>query len=88
MLAEVSVRDAKTGLSDMMNRAAYGGERIVITSRGKAKAALISIEDLRLFEEMELEVESRMLERAIKETSEFHSLEQLMAGLPEEPGEV
>ena len=33
----VSVKSAKAGLSDIVNRAAYGQERIIITSRGRAK---------------------------------------------------
>ena len=41
----VSVKEDKAGFSEIVNRAAYGRERIVITSRGKAKAVLISIEE-------------------------------------------
>ena len=49
----VSVSRLKNALSEYLNRAAYGGERIVIASRGKPKAAVISIADLRRLEELE-----------------------------------
>ncbi|MHB0878055.1 MAG: type II toxin-antitoxin system Phd/YefM family antitoxin [Anaerolineae bacterium] len=83
----VSVKSAKAGLSDIVNRAAYGQERIIITSRGRAKAALISVEDLRRFEELELEADSKMLARAMQETTEFQSLDDVVAELLEEPDE-
>ena len=35
----------KRDISDLVNRVACRGERIVLTSRGKPKAALVSIED-------------------------------------------
>lgn len=41
----VSIGQVKRDISDLVNRVAYRGERIVLTSRGKPKAALVSIED-------------------------------------------
>jgi len=41
----VSIGQVKRDLSELVNRVAYGGERIVLTSRGKPKAALVSISD-------------------------------------------
>jgi prevent-host-death family protein len=41
----VSIGRVKRDLSELVNRVAYGGERIVLTSRGRPKAALVSIED-------------------------------------------
>jgi len=50
----------------LVNRVAFGGERIILTSRGKPKAALISIEDLQVLEQAGQEKARRMaaLERA------------------------
>ena len=42
---QVSIGQIKRDISELINRVAYGGERIVLTSRGKPKAALVSIED-------------------------------------------
>jgi len=41
----VSIGQVKRDISELVNRVAYGGERIVLTSRGKPKAALVSIAD-------------------------------------------
>ena len=41
----VSIGQIKRDISELVNRVAYGGEQIILTSRGKPKAALISIED-------------------------------------------
>ena len=48
-----SITQLKDALSEFLNRAAYGHERIIVASRGKPKAAVISIEDLRLLEDLE-----------------------------------
>jgi prevent-host-death family protein len=49
----MSVSEANSQLSKVLNRAAFAGERVVITSRGTPKAAVISINDLELLEELE-----------------------------------
>ena len=41
----VSIGQVKRDISTLVNRVAYGGERVVLTSRGKPKAAIVSIED-------------------------------------------
>jgi prevent-host-death family protein len=43
--AAVSIGQVKRDISELVNRVAFAGERIVLTSRGKPKAALVSIED-------------------------------------------
>ena len=45
MNTQVSIGQVKRDISELVNRVSYGGERIILTSRGKPKAALISIED-------------------------------------------
>ena len=49
----VSVSRLKNALSEYLSRAAYGGERIIVSSRGKPKAAVISMADLERLEELE-----------------------------------
>jgi prevent-host-death family protein len=53
MMTVMAISDARTNLSDLVNRAAYARERIVVTSHGTPRAALISIDDLRRLEELE-----------------------------------
>ena len=45
MTLEVSIGQVKRDISELVNRVAYGGERIVLTSRGKPKAVLVSLSD-------------------------------------------
>jgi prevent-host-death family protein len=47
----VSIGRVKRDISDLVNRVSYGGERIVLTSRGKPKAALVSIKDYERLEQ-------------------------------------
>jgi prevent-host-death family protein len=43
--AQVNIGQLKRDLSKLVNHVAYAGERIILTSRGKPKAALVSMED-------------------------------------------
>ncbi len=60
----VGTHEAKTHLSEYINRVHYGGERIVIERHGKPVAALVSTEDLARLEEpsSEKSVEERYRE--------------------------
>jgi len=46
----VSLTEAKQRLGELVKRAAYGGERIVLEFRDKPQAAIVSYEDLRRLE--------------------------------------
>ncbi len=52
-MIEVSVSEVKADFSKYLNQAAYGQERVVITSRGKPKAILLGIEELNRLEALE-----------------------------------
>lgn len=45
MSAQVSIGQVKRDISELVNRVTYAGERIILTSRGRPKAALVSMED-------------------------------------------
>jgi prevent-host-death family protein len=45
MNTQVSIGQIKRDISELVNRVTYAGERIILTSRGKPKAALISMGD-------------------------------------------
>jgi len=49
----VGIAQIKRNISTIVNRVAFGRERIILTSRGKPKAALVSIEDLQKLETRE-----------------------------------
>ena len=46
MATTVSAAKAKAELSSLINRVAYGGERIIIERHGKPAAALVPVEEL------------------------------------------
>jgi prevent-host-death family protein len=46
----VSITEAKASLSQLVNRVAYSGERVVLESHGRPKAALVGLDDLRALE--------------------------------------
>jgi prevent-host-death family protein len=43
----IGIARAKARLSELVNRVAFGSEYIILESRGKPKAALVSLEDLK-----------------------------------------
>jgi prevent-host-death family protein len=53
-----NIAHARNALSSLINKVAYGNARVVLQSRGKAKAVLISTDDLAKLERFELEKES------------------------------
>jgi prevent-host-death family protein len=58
--SHIPIGQVKRDISDLVNRVAYGGERIVLTCRGKPKAALVSMED---YERLAREQQRRELAR-------------------------
>jgi prevent-host-death family protein len=54
-MKQVSLAEARDRLSSLVNDAAHGGQRIVLSSRGRPKAALIGMEDLGRLERIERE---------------------------------
>ena len=52
-MIRVSVSEVKADFSKYLNQAAYGHERVVITSRGKPKAILLGIEEMKRLEALE-----------------------------------
>jgi len=45
-MVTVSSEEVRDGLGELINRVAYGGERVMVTRRGKPVAAIVSKEDL------------------------------------------
>lgn len=43
---KVTVEEARDGMKDLLNRAQFGGERVVITRHGKDAVAVVPLEDL------------------------------------------
>jgi len=59
-MTRLSVSKARQEFPEILNRAAYGRERTVVSRRGKELAAVIPMEDLRLLERLAREEEDRL----------------------------
>ncbi len=57
--------NARENLSEILNRVAYAKDRVRITRRGKAVAAVVPIEDLELIERLEDQIDIREAEKAL-----------------------
>lgn len=52
-MSEVTTSEAREGFSEIISRAAYGKERVVLTRHGKKLAAVVPVEDLEALEALE-----------------------------------
>jgi prevent-host-death family protein len=64
----VGIGEVKRDISELVNRVAYGGERVVLTSRGKPKAVLIGLEDYERLRQDEVDDRVKRLNEWTKET--------------------
>ena len=59
---------ARDEFSDLVNRVAYGKERVVLTRRGKPLAAVVPLEDVELLERLEDRIDLDEARAALAET--------------------
>ncbi len=69
-MGAIATGKARENFSDLVNRSAYGKERIVLTRRGKSVAAVVPIEDLELLEEIEDRLDVEAARKALAEPGE------------------
>ena len=77
MLNKISAADARKKFANIINRVAFGKESFVLTRRGEALAAIVSIEDLKLLQEIEEQMDIEDAWKARKEPGESISWEEL-----------
>ncbi|MCP3888609.1 MAG: type II toxin-antitoxin system Phd/YefM family antitoxin [Desulfobulbaceae bacterium] len=53
MLNKITTADARKNFSNLINRVAFGNESFVLTRRGEPIAALVSMKELKLLQELE-----------------------------------
>jgi prevent-host-death family protein len=53
MLNKITTADARKKFSNLINRVAFGNEAFVLTRRGEPIAALVSMQELKLLQELE-----------------------------------
>jgi len=57
MLNKITTADARKKFSNIINRVAFGNESFVLTRRGESIAALVSMKELKLLQELEDQID-------------------------------
>src|SRR5260370_32981234 len=87
-MSKMAVIDARKDRADILNRAAYGKERVVLTRRGKDVAAIVPIDDLNMLEaiedHMDVKESEKILERVRAGSEQLLSLEEVKAKYQED----
>ena len=67
-MGQMSTVDARSQLSEIINRAAFGKERMILTRRGKEIVGVVSIEDVKMLESLEDRVDLEEARMALAES--------------------
>jgi prevent-host-death family protein len=70
MINKITTADARKKFSNIINRVAYGDESFVLTRRGEPIAALVSMKELRLLQEIVDQIDIEDAWEAKKEPGE------------------
>jgi prevent-host-death family protein len=73
-MESMTTAEARKQLAELVNRVAYGKERVVLTRHGREVAALVPLEDLKLLERLRGRLTRRQVQRALREVQERGSL--------------
>ena len=91
-MSKVKVIDARKDLADILNRAAYGKGRVVLTRRGKDVAAIVPMDDLAILEaiedHMDVTESEKILERVRRGSEETLSLKARLRKSCGRPGQL
>jgi prevent-host-death family protein len=82
-MSELPITDAREDLAEVINRVAYGHERVRLTRRGKPLAAVVSIEDVELLERLEDQADLDAMRSALEDPANAQPIpwEQVKADL-------
>lgn len=70
-MASIPFSEARTHLTDIVNEVAYGGERIILTRKGKQLVAIIPLEDLRALEALENKIDLEEAKKALRDVKKY-----------------
>lgn len=79
-MVSLSITQFRTDISEVVNKVAFGHERVSIERNGKPACAVISIEDLQLLEALEDKFDLEAAREAIKR-NDFEDWEKAKAEL-------
>jgi prevent-host-death family protein len=63
-MKEISATEARETFSDVISRASFGKERVVVVRNGTRLVAVIPYEDLELLEQLEDQADARAIDEA------------------------
>jgi prevent-host-death family protein len=69
MARDMSTVELRGNLSDAVNRAAFGKERVILTRRGRRLAGIVPLEDVELLEALEDRTDIEDAKKALKEAA-------------------
>lgn len=69
MCRDMSTVELRENLSDAVNRAAFGKERIILTRRGRKLAGIVPFEDIERLEALEDRKDIEDAKKALKEAA-------------------
>ena len=72
---------AREDLADILNQVAYAGERIILHRRGKNVAAIVTMADLQLLQDLEDRMDNEAADAALLEPGESIPWEQVKKDL-------
>ena len=70
MTTTITTVDARKHFADIVNKVSYGQEPIILTRRGEKIAALVSIEELELLQQIEDVIDIDDAKKALSEAGE------------------
>jgi len=77
MLNKITTADARKKFANIINRVAFGDESFVLTRRGEPIAAIVSMRELKLLQELEDQIDIEDAWKAKKELGEPIPWEEL-----------
>lgn len=66
-MKQITTAEARKNMSELLNRAAYGKERFVVTRHGKELVAIVPLEELTLLDRLRGLLAKREYEAALEE---------------------
>lgn len=69
-MKHVTTAETRKNMSELINRAAYGGERFVVTRHGKELVAIVPLEDATLVDRLRALIAARDYEGALRAMAE------------------
>lgn len=67
-MTRIGVSEARDNLSEVVDRTRYTHDRVVLTKRGREVGAIISIEDLKLLEMLEDQLDIKEARQALEDS--------------------